>query len=111
MGVNHRGLDVFMTEQVLYGTDVITGGQQVCGKAMAESMRAGMFFDAGGAQRQFESLLQHRFGEMMPPDAARCARVLAEVLRRKNVLPFPLARCVRKAAISSSPISCGWRRP
>ena len=40
VGIDHCGLNVLVTEQLLYRPDVIVGLQQLCGKAMSERVRA-----------------------------------------------------------------------
>ena len=53
VGVNHRGFNVFMPKQFLYGTDVVPGLQQMCGKAMAEGVRADGLINPGQGYSRF----------------------------------------------------------
>jgi len=43
MSVDHGGFDVFVPEEFLYGSYVITGFEKVGGEAMAEGMWADFF--------------------------------------------------------------------
>ena len=43
VGVDHGGFDVFVPEEFLYGSYVITGFEKVGGEAMAEGMWADFF--------------------------------------------------------------------
>jgi hypothetical protein len=53
MGIDHRGFDILVPQQLLHGTVVVTGLQQVGGKAMAKGVRANRFIDL----RQFRCCL------------------------------------------------------
>jgi hypothetical protein len=53
MGVHHDGLDVFMTEELLNGPDVIPVLQEVGREGMAEGVAGGML---GGRRRDGCSL-------------------------------------------------------
>ena len=47
VGVDLRGLDVSMAQQLLHGADVIAGFKQVGGEGVAEGMTAGILVDSG----------------------------------------------------------------
>ena len=47
MGINHRGFDIFMTEQFLDGADIVAVLQEVGGKGMAEGVTTNPFCDFG----------------------------------------------------------------
>jgi hypothetical protein len=38
MGIDHRGFNILVSQQPLHGTDVVTGFQQMGGKAVAEGV-------------------------------------------------------------------------
>ena len=93
MGVDHGGGDIGVTEQFLYGPDIIAVFQQMGGKTMAEDMRGYVFaylcFSRGGLQAAPE----HISGLMVTSDFPR-ARVPRASRGRKYILPDPFPSCV-----------------
>ena len=49
VGVDHRGLDALVTEQLLDGADVVAVLEQMGGEGMAQAVAAGGLVDAGGS--------------------------------------------------------------
>ena len=84
MSVNHRGSDVFVTEQLLNGTDVIAAFKQMCGEAVSESMAACWFSNSGCWVGQFDGVLKVLFRDVMPPEIAR-ARIEGRLCDGKEI--------------------------
>lgn len=71
VGIDHRRLQVAMTEQQLNGPNIHPLGQQVCGKRMPQRMNTGMLAHAGLLQRPLERLLDERLGNVPAQEPAR----------------------------------------
>jgi hypothetical protein len=78
MGVDHRRLDLVMPEEFLYGAEVITNFQKMCGKRMAERVTAGRLGQADVSCGLFDRSWSHRVVQMMSPVLAR-SRVQAHL--------------------------------
>ena len=70
VGVDHRRLDILVTEQFLHSADVVVGLQQVCSKGMAKRMRADGLDDLGQARRLANGFLQTAFVQVVAMRAA-----------------------------------------
>jgi len=46
MGIDHCGFNILVTEKFLHGADIISGFQEVSGKAMAEGVQANIFMNS-----------------------------------------------------------------
>jgi hypothetical protein len=87
VGVDHRGLDVLMAEQLLDGPDVVAVFEQVGGKGVAEGVTAHRLVDTGQAGRLPHGSLRGTFSQMMAvksypwrsPDELRPLRLAQEV--------------------------------
>ena len=90
VGVNHRGLDVFVSEQLLDRPDVMSGHEEVGREAVAECVRADLLGDVRFPCGTSDGSLNHRFVEVVPPDDTG-ARVGAAGAGREDVLPLPFA--------------------
>lgn len=66
MRVNLCCTHTFVPEQFLDCADIVTGFEQVCGEAVAESVAAGMLWDPCFSDGEFNSVLQ-TFGRNMMP--------------------------------------------
>lgn len=90
MGINHRGGNIRMTEQLLHRSDVVAILQQMSGEGVAQSVRRGGLGEIGIAHRLFHRALHAFFIHMM---AARLAgaRINRQTLRREHILPAPIA--------------------
>lgn len=67
MGIDHRGANVAVAEQLLNRADVVTVFKQVRRKRVAKCVRTRRFVDIRLAHRFFYRLLQYRFVEMRAP--------------------------------------------
>ena len=89
MGIDHRGANVAVAEQLLNRVDVVTVFKQVRRKRVVKCVRTRRFVDIRLAHRFFYRLLQYRLAEMMAPlftgdpvdEMTRC---------QKDPLPAPL---------------------
>ena len=90
MGVNHCGSDVFVTEELLNGTDVVSGFKQMGGETVSEGVAACRFSDSGCSDGQFDRVLKIFFRGVMPAPLAG-ARVEGRFCGWKKILPHELA--------------------
>ena len=97
VGVDHRGLQVAMAEQLLHGADVVAALEQMGREAVAQRVAARALGEPRLAHRARHRALHGRLVEMMAAlDAGR--RVAVARGRREDPLPGPRARCARKLA-------------
>ena len=89
MGVNHRNLDVLVTEKFLNCPDVVARFQELRGEGMTECVAGGPFGQIGPFHRAVDRLLDDRFVNVMVSLFARLW-VFTAVLLRKDPLPAPL---------------------
>jgi hypothetical protein len=90
VGVNHRGLDVGVPEELLDGADVIAVLEEVCGERVPQGVAAGVFLYACGADRECNGALYCGFFEVVPPLKA-AARVDGDARGGEDVLPGKVA--------------------
>ncbi len=57
VGVDHRGADVFVTQEFLDGADIVAILQKVSGKGVAEGMAGDALLQVGFVGRLFDSAL------------------------------------------------------
>src|SRR3972149_139676 len=88
VGIDHGGLDMLVTQEVLYRSDVIPGFEQMCGEAMAERVRRYMLVDAGEVSRAFDGFLERAACDVMTASDAS-SRIVGDGLGGKDVLPDP----------------------
>jgi hypothetical protein len=100
MGVDHGGGDIFVAEEFLNGTDIIATLKQVGSETVAQGVGADRFMDTGLTGRLSDGFTQATFIQVMPADLTG-ARVNREMVRRKHVLPAPLAVGVEIFAFQS----------
>ena len=86
MGVDHGGLNVFMSQQFLHSTDIVAIFQQMGGKAVTQSMGAAGFGNSGISDGFFNSLLHGRWIEMVAV-AVPGSGIDGEICSRKHILP------------------------
>ena len=86
MGVDHRRLDVPVTQQLLDGSDVIPVGLHVGSEAVPEAVQGGGLGEAGLANGSFERWLDGSLVPMAEPFPLRCA-VPPAGAGREEVLP------------------------
>ena len=65
MSVDHRCSDVRVTEQLLNGSDIVAGLQQMSGKRMAKRVNAYAGLQAGFLSSSFNRFLKSVFVDMM----------------------------------------------
>jgi hypothetical protein len=70
MGVDHRRRNVRVSEEFLYGTNVVPGGKEMSGKAVAQGVTRHAFGDTSSRCRALHCSLQATFVKMMPSDTA-----------------------------------------
>ena len=70
MRVDHRGLDIRMTQQLLDGPQISSRLQKVGGKGMPQRMRGDSFGDACFHSSPLEGLLVVFYVSVMPSDDA-----------------------------------------
>jgi hypothetical protein len=86
VGVDHGGLDVSVSEEVLDSADVVAVLQKVSGEGMAEGVAADAFGDVCAAGGEVDGLLEGAAaGVMAAADAG--ARVGGDVTRGEDELP------------------------
>src|SRR5688572_14888718 len=68
--VDHRRRDIAVTEELLYGTDVMTALQQVGGEGMAKGVASNAFVDCGRRRRLGHRALEDAVELMMTSFAA-----------------------------------------
>jgi len=84
-----------MTEELLYGADIIPGFQEVRGEAMAQRVRPNRLRDPRLPRRRPDRLLQGGFVQVMPARYRAPARVGANPGRREDPLPAPFTVRIR----------------
>lgn len=89
-----RGRHVLVTQQLLYGPDVVARLDQVRRKRMAQGVRAQRLVDAGALACRFHRTGENGVIEVMAADHA-IQRIDGAPHRRKHELPAELARGVR----------------
>src|SRR6266542_4865966 len=72
--------------------------KQVGRKAVSKCLAAGRLGEASGLDSRLDGLLQPALVKMMPPQCIR-ARIFGEPIRRKDILPAPLAAGIRILAV------------
>jgi len=90
VSIDHRRAHILVTQQFLNGADVVTVFEQVGCKRVPECVRCCRLDDTRLADRLFDSSLDHRFVEMVPPSLAGLP-VDITTGRRKDPLPRPFS--------------------
>lgn len=88
VGVNHRGGNVFVSEQFLHGANIGPAFEQVSGEAVPKSMTTGSFGQARGANGVLDGVLQVLFADMVATNFAGTG-VGGKFGGGKDVLPSP----------------------
>ena len=68
VGVYHGRLDVFVTEELLDGADIVAGDQQMGGEAVPEGVAADLFADTSGARGGVDGLADDRLVQVVASD-------------------------------------------
>jgi len=88
MGVDHGGADVFVSQQLLHGADVVALLEEVSGEGVAKGVGGNPFGDPGRPGCLTDGLLDAAGVEVVAQEAS-AARIAAEFWGRKEVLPHP----------------------
>ena len=88
--MDHRGADIAVAEQLLYGADVGPVLEQMGGEGMAEGVAGGTLGEARLPDGLFHRTLEYRFVEVMAAPLAGL-RIAVGPGRREYPLPRPLA--------------------
>jgi len=97
MGINHRCFDILVTESLLHRANVVAILQAMRRKAVTESMAGDSFLYLSQVYRLPHGSLSACFMAMMS-SCDTTARLLRQPIRRKDVLPKPLAIGMRLLA-------------
>lgn len=104
VSVYHRGADVIVTEQFLYGADVVARHEQFGGEGMTQGVGRGVLRQACLAGGQSHGLLNHRLVHVMAmQDSGFLIHVVTR--RREDVLPSPMA-----VRVEVLPAESVWQR-
>ena len=68
MGVDHGRLDVFVTEELLDGADIVARNEEVRRKRVSEGVAAGSLGEPGISCSLFDGFLDHRLVEVVAAD-------------------------------------------
>jgi hypothetical protein len=90
MGVNHRGRDIGMSQQLLHGANVATVFQQVRREAMSQRVATGGLGNLCATHGVLDFALHGAFVDVMPADGARLA--IRERAARWKVAGIPIHR-------------------
>ena len=94
VGVNHRGTDIPVTQQLLDRPDVVSVLEQVGGERVTECVAGAMLFDAGQSHCFFHGALKDGFVQMVPtPNSGFGIQIVP--MRGKHPLPSPCVVCIR----------------
>src|SRR4030095_5069421 len=97
VGVDHRGADVPVTQQLLDGTNVVAFLQEVRGKRVPEGMARGGLGNPRAPDRVLDRPLEDRLVQVVAATLTGHA-VHVEASRRKDPLPSPGAAGIRVLA-------------
>ena len=89
MGVDHGGLDIFMTKELLDGADVVTSFEQVGGETVPKSMWRNMFANSGSCCGAVNGFLHIGRTDMVAALPAAC---VAQGVRQGALLWLLLSR-------------------
>ena len=70
MCINHRGFDIFVTEEFLDGADVVTVLEKVGGEGMAKGVATDALGDVGLADSLLEGFLEAAFVQVVADNRA-----------------------------------------
>jgi hypothetical protein len=89
MSVNLSGGDVIVAKKFLYGADIRSSFQEVCGKAVPQYMWGHPFGDSRPSRCDSDRPLQTDFMDVMPLHSSR-SRVHGQPIGREDPPPDPL---------------------
>ena len=93
MCIYHCCTDICVTQKILYCSDIISIFQQMCCKAMPESMDCKPFSDICFSPGLFYCFLEISPENMMSPHDL-CLRIYRQRIRRKCTEPDPFFSCI-----------------
>ena len=91
MRVDHRGLDVLVTQQILNGSDILTVLEQVGGEGVAECVAGDALLDTSEFGCAVDGFLQGAGADVVALGKS-AAWICGELWGGKEELPDPLAR-------------------
>jgi hypothetical protein len=94
VGVDHRGFDIAMAEEVLDRANIVAVFQKMSGEGMAERVAGHAFGDVGAAAGEANGFLEAAAAGVVPA-ADTGARVGRDLPGGEHELPDPLACCAR----------------
>jgi len=94
MRVNHGRRHIFVSKQLLNGSDVCVGLQRVCREAVSKGVAAHPLCNPRPRYCRFDPSVDCGFIEMMS-STDLCSWIQRQPPRGKHILPTPLARSVR----------------
>ena len=94
VGVDHRRANVSVAQELLDGSNVGSGLQQMRRERVAQRVAARALRDARNVDRRLERALNHRVVQVMP--APYAAGVRKRPACGKDVLPSPIGRSARR---------------
>ena len=89
MGVNHRGSDIAVSQQLLYCSDVIISLEQMAGITVAKGVGSSPFSKLSLIDCAFYRFLDMGFMQMISP-VFPCLFLFCQLLGRKKPLPDKL---------------------
>ena len=92
VGVDHRRIDVFVSEQLLHGADVVAVFEQVSGEGVPEGVAGRARRQPGGLDRGSDRVLDHGLVQMVPP-ALAARGILVGPRCGEDPLPDRIAAC------------------
>jgi len=87
--IDLSGFNALMTEEFLHNTNADAVVQKVRSKRVAEYMGCDVFTDASQFNHFFNTVVDRTIVDMVAA-ANTATRIFGGILRRENVLPFPL---------------------
>ncbi len=106
VGVNHRGLQILVSQKLLDRPDIVSLFEQMGGEGMPKGMTAHGFLDSDVAHSLSHRTLDGPILQVMSPLDTR-AGILAPALGRKEPLPAPLGGCARILSLESVEVDTG----
>jgi len=77
MGINHCGIEIFVSQELLDRSDIGSVFQQVSGEAVPEAVTTGPFIDAGSPHGPANGFLHGRLMDVMAANLRRCFTIAA----------------------------------
>src|SRR5262245_49953113 len=94
MRIDHRSLDILVSQEFLHGPDIVALLQQLRGEAVSEGMATDALVEPHRTPCLTYSLLQTTLTHVMATDA-HCPWVFRQTIRGKDILPDPQSAGMR----------------